>query len=140
MATTNAVFTYTPSQIPIFDGEHSDYWSSQMERIFISQELQGIVEEGYEESPGLESGSSWAEEKQKEYKENAKKKATALRIIQLGVSKSIYPRICGLKKAKESWDVQRNEFQRKEFKSISIKLQNLWREFDDLLTKDNELV
>lgn len=37
MATTlgSILFAYSPSQVPIFDGEHYDYWSSQMKIIFI---------------------------------------------------------------------------------------------------------
>ena len=38
--------------------------------------------------------------KSKEYKEKLKKNVTALRIINNGVSKSIYPRICGVIKQK----------------------------------------
>jgi len=51
-------FTYSPSQIPIFDGEHYEYWSSQMETIFLSQDLWDVVEQGYE----VESDSDAEEE------------------------------------------------------------------------------
>lgn len=34
-----------------------------------------------------------------------KKKATALRFIQQGVSKAIYPTIFGVKKAKDAWEI-----------------------------------
>lgn len=46
----------------------------------------------------------------KQYKETVKKDATALRYIQLGLSKGIYPRTLGVKKAKEAWDILRNEY------------------------------
>jgi hypothetical protein len=37
--------------------------------------------------------------------------AIALRIIQQRVSKSIYLRIFSIKKAREAWEILRNEFQ-----------------------------
>ncbi|KAG6494325.1 hypothetical protein ZIOFF_049349 [Zingiber officinale] len=86
-----------------------------------------------------QGSSSQAREKEKEYKENVKKNATALRIIQQGVSKTIYPRIYGIKKAKEAWDTLKIEFQGSE-KVISIKLQSLWSEFENLSMKKGELV
>ena len=48
------LFSHQSTQIPIFEGEHYDYGSSQIEIIFISQELWHIVE-GYEEQPQAES-------------------------------------------------------------------------------------
>ena len=71
----------------------------------------------------------------KEHKENVKRNASALRIIQQAVSKTIFPRIFGIKLAKEPWEVLKNEFQGSE-KAISIKRQNLWRQFDNLAMKE----
>ncbi|KAG6469652.1 hypothetical protein ZIOFF_070582 [Zingiber officinale] len=67
------------------------------------------------------------------------KNAMALRILQQSVSKTIYPRLYGLKKAKEAWSVLKKEFQGSE-KVISIKLQGLWRDFDNLAMKESETV
>ncbi|KAK2977743.1 hypothetical protein RJ640_010409 [Escallonia rubra] len=75
----------------------------------------------------------------KAYKEKVKKKATALRFIQQGISQSIYPRIFGIKKAKEAWEILQKEFQGSE-KVISIKLQTFWSDFDNISKKENELV
>ncbi|XP_073107356.1 uncharacterized protein [Elaeis guineensis] len=102
MASSNPItfFSYTPSQIPIFDGEHYEYWNSQMETIFISQDLRDVVENGFEVQADMEE--ELIEERLKQLKENMKKNATALRIIQQGMSKSIYPRIFGIKKAQEA--------------------------------------
>lgn len=110
-----------------------------METIFLSQDLWDIVEEGYQERQDQQGSSSRIEEKEKEYKENVKKNAMALRIIQQGVSKTIYPRIFGIKLAKEAWETLKIEFQGSE-KVISIKLQSLWSEFDNLSMKEGELV
>ena len=55
------------------------------------------------------------------------------------MSKSIYPRIFGASKAKEAWDILKNEFQGND-KVISIKLQSLWRDFDNMVMKESESI
>ena len=63
----------------------------------------------------------------------------ALRILQQGVSKTIYPRNFGIRKAKEAWETFQKEF--KGFDKVKIvRLQTLWMEFDSLMMKDNEKV
>jgi hypothetical protein len=103
MASSSSIstFSYTATQIPIFDGDHYEYWSSQMDTIFISQDLWTLVDEGFAEPPQEGSSTSWSEEDAKDYKQNVQRNATALRIIQQGVSKSIYLRIFSIKKARE---------------------------------------
>ncbi|KAG7950903.1 hypothetical protein I3843_13G140400, partial [Carya illinoinensis] len=96
----DTLFTYTLNQVPIFNGERYDYWSSPMMTMFISQDLWELIEEGFQDPPAAGS-SSWTEKNQKQFKENMKRNATALRIIHQGVSKSIYPRIYSVKKAKD---------------------------------------
>ncbi|CAL1388485.1 unnamed protein product [Linum trigynum] len=111
-----------------------------MEPIFISQDLWDIVQEGYEDPQDEDEDSKKRACKQtNEYKENAKQNANALRIIQQAVSKSIYPRIYGIKKAKEAWDVLRKQCQGSE-KSISIRRQSLWRKFDNLMMKETDTI
>jgi len=58
MASSSSIstFLYTATQISIFDGEHYEYWSSQMETIFISQDLWILVDEGFAKPP--QEGSS----------------------------------------------------------------------------------
>ncbi|KAI4380018.1 hypothetical protein MLD38_006253 [Melastoma candidum] len=147
---SNMSFTFSPNQIPIFDREHFDYWSSQMETVFLSHDLWKLVEEAYEEvSEGisLPEGDNTStkdvinpsEDELKAYKENVMKNAMALRILQQSVSKTIYPRIFGMKKVNEAWEVLKKEFKGSQ-KVISIKLQNLWRDFDNLVMKDVETV
>lgn len=99
---TTTMFSYTPNQMPIFESEHSDYWSSQMETLFISQDLWNVVEEYYAEPS---KDQTWTNAMQNEYKKNVKKDASALRFLQQGLIKSIYPRIHGLKKAKQAWEI-----------------------------------
>ena len=45
----------------------------------------------------------------------------------------------GVKQAQDAWTLLKNELKGCE-KIISTKLQNLWREFDNLTLKDSELV
>ena len=81
-----------------------------METFFLSQNLWGVVEDGYAEPLESASSSDWTQEHQQQYKENIQRNATALRYIQQGVSKSIFPRIFGVKKAKNAWEILKQEF------------------------------
>lgn len=132
-------FNYAQSLIPIFDGESYDYWSLQMKTLFISQDLWDFIEEGYKVPESAETLSSWTDAEKKEYKENKKKDAKALLFLQQGVSKAIFPRISVAKTSQEAWNILKVAFQGSE-KVISIKLQNLWRDFDNLLMKENETI
>ncbi|XAR65337.1 RNA-directed DNA polymerase [Bertholletia excelsa] len=121
----------TPNQVPIFEGENFDYWSRQMETLFISQYLWEVVDDTYPEPPAEINGETkrenWTEAQQREYKKNLKKDASALRFIQQGLSKTIYPRIHGIKKAKQAWDILQEGFQGNE-------------KFDTLAKKDNQVM
>nr|KJB18497.1 hypothetical protein B456_003G056200 [Gossypium raimondii] len=72
-------------------------------------------------------------------KENTKKNATTLQIIQQGVSKPIYLRIFNINSAQKVWGALNKEFKGAS-KVISIKLQNYWRSFDNLSMKENESI
>jgi len=135
--TLPTLFSYAPSQVPIFEGVHYEYWSNQMETFFLSQNLWDVVEDGYAEPPESASSSDWTPAHQQQYKENIQRNATAFRYIQQGVSKSIFPRIFGVKKAKNAWEILKQEFQGSE-KAVTIKLQTLWKEFDNLSMKDSD--
>ncbi|KAI5326674.1 hypothetical protein L3X38_035748 [Prunus dulcis] len=124
--------------MPIFYGENYEYWSVQMKTLFISQDLWDIVEDGYEEQEISKAGKE-TQEKQQTYKENKKKDAKALFLIQQGVSKNLFPRLLPATTSKQAWEILKIEFKGSE-KVISIKLQSLWREFDNLLMKDTESI
>ena len=135
-STSTATFNYAQNIVPIFTGESYDFWSTQMKTLFISQDLWDLIEEGYEQPDDL---STLAAAKLKEYKQNKQRDARALLFIQQGVSKTIFPRISGATKSKEAWEIFKKQFSGYD-KVISIKLQNLWREFDNLQMKENETV
>ncbi|XP_073120811.1 uncharacterized protein [Henckelia pumila] len=123
--------------IPVFDGESYEFWRVQMKTLFISQDLWEIVESGIPEPADAETLATWTQAKQKEYRENIRRDAKALLFIQQGVNRSIFPRIMGAKNCKKAWDILKMEFQGSE-KVISIKLQSLRRDFDNLAMKDNK--
>uniref|UniRef100_A0A803MEP4 Uncharacterized protein n=1 Tax=Chenopodium quinoa TaxID=63459 RepID=A0A803MEP4_CHEQI len=131
-STSTPFFSYSQPTLPIFDGEHYDYWSSQMQTFFISQDLWELVEGGYEDLPENPN-----EAQQKLHKENKKIDALALRYIHAAVSKTIFPCLYGLKKSKEAWDTLKQGFLGNE-KVVAVRLQNLWRDFDNLEMQKTE--
>lgn len=110
-------------------------------RLFISQELWELVEGAYDEPDDSATLASWKAAKQKEFKENKKKDAKLLLFIQQGVSKTIYlSPYYGSHQIKKCLGCSlKTEFQGST-KVISIKLQSLWREFDNLSMKDGESI
>ena len=54
-----------------------------------------------------------------------------------GVSRSILPRIISADVSKDAWEILKKQFGGHD-RVISIKLQNLWRDFDNIHMKDNE--
>lgn len=139
MATNSRNFNFVQNLIPIFEGESYDYWSLQMRTLFISQDLWELVEEGYEEPESEAAFVTWTNERKQELKDNKKKDAKALLFIQQAVNKAIFPKISPATKSKVAWDILKLEYQGLE-KVISIKLQSLWRDFDNLQMKENESV
>ncbi|BBH00588.1 cyclic nucleotide gated channel 1 [Prunus dulcis] len=86
-----------------------EYWSVQMKTLFISQDLWDIVEDGYEEQEISKAGKE-TQEKQQTYKENKKKDAKALFLIQQGVSKNLFPRLLPATTSKQAWEILKIEF------------------------------
>ena len=140
MATNNdSIFSYAQNSIPIFNGESYDFWSIQMRTLFMSHDLWELVEEGYEAAATQEEITSWTAAKQTEFRNTKKRDARALLFIQQGVSKAIFPRIMSAKTSKEAWESLKKQFQGYD-KVISVKLQSLWKEFDNLQMKESETV
>ena len=94
-----------------------------MRTLFLSHELQDIVEEGYETYTPEEEVNLTAAKK-REHKENKTKDANALSFMRQGLSRSILPRITGAKTSKDAWKTLKKQFEGYE-KVIFIKLQNL---------------
>ncbi|CAL8165963.1 unnamed protein product [Prunus armeniaca] len=109
-----------------------------MKTLFVSQDLWDLVEDGYEELEKTSTGKA-TPESQQALKENKKRDAKALFLIQQGISKNLFPRLLSATTSKNAWEILKIEFQGSQ-KVISIKLQSLWREFDNLLMKENESI
>ncbi|RZC08169.1 hypothetical protein D0Y65_015070 [Glycine soja] len=103
-------FKYNQTLVSIFNGEAYDYWSIQMQTLFISQDLWDVIENDYPVPESQDELATWTTAKQKEYKQNQQHNAKALLFIQQGVSREIFPRIMQAKNAKEAWETLKNEF------------------------------
>ena len=103
-------FNYNQTLVPIFNGEAYDYWSIQIQTLFISQDLWDVIENDYPIPESQEELATWTTTKQKEYKQNKQHDAKTLLFIQQGVSREIFPRIMQAKNAKEAWKTLKNEF------------------------------
>lgn len=123
-------------QTPIFDGENFDFWIVKMKTIFISLDLWSFVEEGYEVPENQETLTI---AKKASLKDNIKKDAKALSIIQQGVTNAIFPRIMTETTAKEAWDVLNKEY-RGAKKVRDVKLQTLRRDFESTKMLENEML
>ena len=75
---------------PIFDGENYDNLYVKMRTLLISHDFWDFVEEGFEEP---QNGDTLSNAQKNTLKENRKKYAKALHLIQQGVSNTIFPRI-----------------------------------------------
>ncbi|KAB2598801.1 hypothetical protein D8674_001721 [Pyrus ussuriensis x Pyrus communis] len=111
--------------MPIVDGENYEYWSLQMKTLFISQDLWDLVEDV---TPELRQA----------LKENRKRDAKALFLLLLEMW-NLFQRLLSATTSKNAWEILKIEFYDSQ-KVISIKLQSLWREFDNLLMKENESI
>ncbi|KAK8926482.1 hypothetical protein KSP39_PZI018387 [Platanthera zijinensis] len=136
-STSNQNFLYSPSGVPIFEGEAYDFWHVQMRTLFLSQDLWELVQGGYDVPTDSDPLNVWDATRKTEYANNIKRDAKALLHIQQGIGRSIFPRIMGATTAKEAWDILKYEFQGS-VKVISFKLQNLWQEFDTLSMKEED--
>ncbi|KAL5731946.1 hypothetical protein ACHQM5_004621 [Ranunculus cassubicifolius] len=77
-----------------------------MRTLFISRDLLEYVEDGFDEP---EDTTTLSNDEAKQLKENIKKDAKALLLIQ-GVTKTIFPRIINATRSKEAWDILQREY------------------------------
>ncbi|XP_026420250.1 uncharacterized protein LOC113316247 [Papaver somniferum] len=105
-----------------------------MKTYFLSQELWDVVESGVT----ITETATMNVEQQKKLKNMKLNDHKALYTIQMAVDDIIFPRIMGATKAKEAWDLLKNEFQGNE-KVRSVKLQSLRRDLENIKMKDSEV-
>ncbi|XP_077237184.1 uncharacterized protein LOC143878849 [Tasmannia lanceolata] len=94
--------------VPVFTGEHYDFWSITMRTYLLSQDLWDIVNTGFTIP---EDASSKSTQQQELSKEDKQKDAKALCYIHQTVADSIFPRIMGATTAKDAWNTLKEEFQ-----------------------------
>ncbi|KAJ0500422.1 putative RNA-directed DNA polymerase [Helianthus annuus] len=115
--------------LPVFKGEGYEYRSIRLKTVLRSQELWELVSTGFDEE----------DKDATRLKENVKKDARALALIQQAVHDSVFSRIAASTTAKMAWNVLQTEYQG-DSKEKAVKLQGLRREFETLQMKDEESV
>nr|XP_011459881.1 PREDICTED: uncharacterized protein LOC105350146 [Fragaria vesca subsp. vesca] len=118
-------------RVPIFSEENFDFWIIKMETMFISRDLLSYVNEGYI----VPTTEGMTNAQRTELKENIKKDAKTLRILQTVVTDAIFPRIANERTAKGAWNVLKVEFKGSN-KVRDVKVQSLGRDFE--YTRMNE--
>ncbi|XP_070672240.1 uncharacterized protein [Malus domestica] len=87
---------------PIFSGVNYEFWRTKLRTIFVSHDLWSLIEEGYVVPLSI---VALIEAQTKELKENIKRDAKALGVIQNAILDEIFPRISNETSAKSAWDV-----------------------------------
>ena len=102
-----------------------------MKTMFKSQELWDLVEYGFEDPE--------PDEPNQRLRENRKKDAKALFLIQQSLDDEIFPRIAAATTSNEAWEVLKQEYLGDK-KVITVKLQTLCRDFETLTMQEKESV
>jgi hypothetical protein len=126
-------------QIPLFCGENYEYWSVKMRTLLISQDLWMLVSAGYTEPTDQAAYNALSVDQKIELKENRKRDAKALFLLQTGVDSSVFPKIaeCGI--SHNAWETLEKSY-KGSVKVKVVKLQMLRRDFESLSMKESENV
>nr|XP_011468553.1 PREDICTED: uncharacterized protein LOC101298924 [Fragaria vesca subsp. vesca] len=122
-------------RVPIFLGENFDFWIIKMETMFISRDLLSYVNEGYV----VPAAEGMTNAQRTELRENIKKDAKALGILQTAVTDAIFSRIANERTTKGAWDVLKVEFKGSD-KVTAVKVQSLRRDFEYSRMNETELL
>ncbi|CAN6572549.1 unnamed protein product [Malus baccata var. baccata] len=123
-------------QTPIFSGDNYDFWRTKLRTIFVSHDLWSLIEDDYVVPL---STVALTKAQTKELKENIKRDAKALGVIQNAISYEIFSRISNETSAKSAWDMLEKVY-RGSTKVRAVKLQSLRRDFEYIRMKDDELL
>ncbi|KAJ0508279.1 putative RNA-directed DNA polymerase [Helianthus annuus] len=115
--------------LPIFKGEGYEFWHIRMRTSLMSQDLWDFVATGFNEGDGDRN----------RLRENKKKDARALSLIQQAVHDEVFSRIVAATTAKQAWTVLQTEYQG-DSKVKMVKLQGLRRDFETIQMKEGEAV
>ena len=136
MANNNTVSVSQPL-VPIFKGDNYQFWSIKMKTLFISYDLWDLVENGLPEYDTQEGRVTAAQKN--EMKENRKKDAKSLFYIQQALDETIFPRIMGATTSNEAWELLQDEYKGSS-QVVTLKLQTLFREFENLSKKNSKSI
>ncbi|PKA47256.1 hypothetical protein AXF42_Ash017201 [Apostasia shenzhenica] len=138
MATLNGnLLNVSQSLVPFFNGECFEFWKIKMRTFFQSQDLWELVSNGYVEP--IDGEFHLTTQQRAELKETRKKDLKALSILPQTVHDSIFSMIAEAINAKEAWTILETEYQGTN-KVITVNLQNLRRDFENLVMNDSESV
>ena len=126
-------------QIPFFSGENFEYWSIRMKTFLTSQDLWTLVSTGYTEPADENTYNALTADQKLELKENRKKDAKDLFIIQTRIDISIFPKIVECTKSHDAWEILEKAY-KGSTKVKVVKLQLLRRDFESLKMKENESI
>eukprot|EP00253_Pinus_taeda_P026417 PITA_26417 len=108
-----------------------------MRALFASQDLQELVEYGFEEPTDENEFNRLTQGKKDLLKSNRKKDSKALVFLYQAVHESVFPRIAAAKTSKEAWQTLKTAYQGME-KVKTAKLQLLRRDFENLCMKESD--
>lgn len=117
--------------VPVFKGEKYHLWSLKMKTMFRSQEVWDMVENGFEDTNPAEPDQR--------LRENRKKDAKALFLIQTALDEDILSRISTVNTSHEAWEILKTEYMGDK-KAITVKLQTLRQQFETLLMMEKETI
>ena len=129
----------TQSQILQFNGNNYEYWRIKMKNLFFSQELWDLVENGFTKPPNKATYNSLSQAQKDILKENKKKDAKALFLIQQAMEEYIFPWVAAATRSKHAWDTLENSYQGTS-KVKLVRLQMLRRDFENLQMSNYETI
>ncbi|ESQ47415.1 hypothetical protein EUTSA_v10028209mg [Eutrema salsugineum] len=119
-------------RLPLFNGESHELWSIKMRTLLMARDLWDIVENGVSE----ENTNQSLEESAKRQKYLRIKDMTALHMLQMSVTDSVFLRIARATSSKQAWEILKADFG--ETKNIQCeKMVDLIREYN-LMVMENE--
>ena len=136
MAQTNNSIQY---HIPLLCGENYEYWSVKMRNFLISQDLWMLVSAGYTEPTDHAAYNTLSVDQKIELKENRKRDAKALFLLQTGVDISMFPKIVECVISHNAWETLEKTY-KGSVKVKVVKLQMLRQDFESLSMKESENV
>ncbi|XP_019432269.1 PREDICTED: uncharacterized protein LOC109339311 [Lupinus angustifolius] len=113
-----------PANLPVLDGKNWSRWNIQMKAIMGFQELEDIVEEGYQE---IDEAST--EQQRTAYKENRKRDCKAMCLIHQCVDEAHFEKIAAARSSHEAWQIlQKSNKGAEQLKKV--RLQTMRRKYE----------